>query len=88
MAGVRAGLTNGMRRVGSEERRMLHFAGVEQVSLQDMLERRKGAFEDEHGRTTGRMIEAGGNRGEADPSEEKGSKGILNGIDKGIVRGN
>ena len=64
---VRAGLT---KSVGTEERRMKHFEGLKQVCLQDMLERRKGADTDEHGMTRGRMIDAVGNGGGADSSEE------------------
>ena len=66
---------------------MKHLEGVQQGCLQDMLEQSHGADTDEHGRTRGRMIEAVGNGGGADSSEENGSKGILKGIDKGIDKG-
>ena len=46
LTGVRAELT---KSVGTEDRRMRHFEGVEQVCLQDMFERRKGADIDKQG---------------------------------------
>ena len=62
---------------------MRHFEDVGQGCLRDMLEQRQGEEPGGHGRTKGRMIQALGNGGGADSVEEKGLKGILNGIDKG-----